>query len=97
MPIDTKNVELTPEIKQALDSYIENREKRIFVASASTIVAVVAIVGGVFTYIIEDARSKAEIEAIKQFDIININMNNTTMSTHSEQCTHMKVTKIITQ
>lgn len=59
--------ELTAEAQIALNQYLEKREKRLFVISASTVVGVVALIGGFFTYLVQDARSRAETETARQF------------------------------
>lgn len=59
--------ELTPSAKLAINEYLEVKERRLVLISASTVVTLVALIGGFLTYVVQDARSKAESAAHIQF------------------------------
>lgn len=58
---------LTPEVREVLDEYIEKKERRVFVIGASTVVAAVALMAGFLSYVINDARTHARIQANEAF------------------------------
>ena len=65
---------LTPEARDALDAYLEHRQRKFFVGGVSTLLAILALLGSFLAWALTDLRDRAELEATvaaeKKFDVL---------------------------
>ena len=54
---------LTPEVRDALDAYLEHRQTKLLVGGVSTLLAILALLGGFLAWVVTDLRTRAELQA----------------------------------